>query len=110
MIFAEMCIKTNNYCTVLLTNYNTKVFKKAEYVVIVAKQNPLELLAGMRSVTFAIACVVYLLGCCCLGVLHKLYCTETLTLLTLIAQCFSNFIDKTFSIALQSTLEFSLYM
>jgi hypothetical protein len=85
MIFAEMCIKTNNCYTVLLANYNTKVFKKAEYVVVITKQNPLELIAGVRSVTFAIACVVYLLGCCCLGVLHKLYCTETLTLLTLTA-------------------------
>jgi hypothetical protein len=42
-----MRIKTNNSYTVLLVNYNTKVFKKAEYVVAVAKHKLLGLLAGV---------------------------------------------------------------
>jgi hypothetical protein len=42
-----MCVKTNNGYTVLLANYNAKVFKKAEYVVAVAKRKLLGLLAGV---------------------------------------------------------------
>jgi hypothetical protein len=42
-----MRVKTNNSCIVLLTNYNTKVFKKAEYVVVVTKHKLLGLLAGV---------------------------------------------------------------
>jgi hypothetical protein len=37
MIFAEMHIKTHNYYTVLLANDNAKVFKKAEYAVVVIR-------------------------------------------------------------------------
>jgi hypothetical protein len=40
-----MRVKTNNSCIVLLVNYNAKVFKKAEYVVIVTKHKLLGLLA-----------------------------------------------------------------
>jgi hypothetical protein len=42
-----MRVKTNNSCIVLLINYNAKVFKKAEYVVAVAKHKLLGLLAGV---------------------------------------------------------------
>jgi hypothetical protein len=42
-----MRVKTNNSYTVLLANYNAKVFKKAEYVVAVAKRKLLGLLAGV---------------------------------------------------------------
>jgi hypothetical protein len=79
MIFAEMRIKTNNCYTVLLANYNAKVFKKAEYVVAVAKRKLSGPLAGVCSVAFAVACVVCLLGCRCSAVSYKLHCVETLT-------------------------------
>jgi hypothetical protein len=42
-----MHIKTNNSCIVLLINYNTKVFKKVEYVVAVARRKLLGLLIGV---------------------------------------------------------------
>jgi hypothetical protein len=42
-----MRVKTNNSCTVLLANYNAKVFKKAEYVIIVTKRKLLGPLAGV---------------------------------------------------------------
>jgi hypothetical protein len=42
-----MRVKTNNSYTVLLVNYNTKVFKKVEYVVAVARRKLLRLLAGV---------------------------------------------------------------
>jgi hypothetical protein len=42
-----MRVKTNNSYTVLLANYNAKVFKKAEYVVAVARRKLSELLAGV---------------------------------------------------------------
>ena len=93
-----MRIKTYNYYTVLLANYNAKVFKKAEYVIAVAKYKLLELLIGVCSVAFAITYIIYLLGCYCLAVLYKLYYAETLTLLTLTALCFTKFIDRTLSI------------
>jgi hypothetical protein len=38
---------------------------------------------GVCSVAFAVASVVYLLGCCCSAVPYKLHYAETLTLLTL---------------------------
>jgi hypothetical protein len=47
MIFAKMRVETNNGCTVLLANYNAKVFEKAEYVVAVAKRKLLGPLAGV---------------------------------------------------------------
>jgi hypothetical protein len=71
-----MRIKTYNCFTVLLANNNSKVFKKAEYVIVVAKYELLGLFIGVCSVVFAVACVVCLLECCCLAVLHKLYCAE----------------------------------
>jgi hypothetical protein len=42
-----MCVETNNSYIVLLINYNAKVFKKAEYIVAVAKCKLLGLLAGV---------------------------------------------------------------
>jgi hypothetical protein len=87
---------------VLLVNNNTKVFKKADYPVAVANYKLLELLIGVYNITCTIACVIYLLGCCCLAILHKLYCVETLTLLTLIVLCFAKFIDKTLNVAIES--------
>jgi hypothetical protein len=42
-----MRIKTNNSYIVLLINYNAKVFKKAEYVVTVARHKLLGLLIGV---------------------------------------------------------------
>ena len=93
-----MRIKTYNYYIVLLANYNTKVFKKVEYVIAVAKYKLLRLLVGVCGVAFTIACVICLLGCYYLAVLYKLYCAETLTLLTLTALRFAKFIDRTFSV------------
>ena len=80
-----MRIKTHNCCTVLLANYNAKLFKEAEHVVAVAQCELLGPLVRVCGVAFAaVACVVCLLGCCCSAVLHKLYfiVAETLTLLT----------------------------
>jgi hypothetical protein len=42
-----MHVETNNSYIVLLANYNTKVFKKAEYVITVTKRKLLGLLAGV---------------------------------------------------------------
>ena len=98
-----MRIKTYNCCTVLLANYNAKVFKKAEYVIAVAECELLGPLVGVCGVAFAVAYIVCLLGCCYLAVLYKLYCAETLTLLTLTALRFAEFTDGTFSVAAQST-------
>ena len=98
-----MRIKTHNCCTVLLANYNAKVFKKVEYIIIVAKYKLLGLLIGVYSVAFAIAYIIYLLGYYYLAILYKLYYAETLTLLTLIALYFTKFIDRTFSVTTQST-------
>jgi hypothetical protein len=42
-----MHVKTNNSYTVLLINYNAKVFKKVEYVIAVAKHKLLGLLIGV---------------------------------------------------------------
>ena len=95
-----MRIKTYNCYIVLLINYNAKVFKKAEYVIIVTKYKLLGLLIGVCSVAFTVAYVIYLLGCYYLAVLYKLYYAETLTLLTLIALRFTKFIDRTFSVAI----------
>ena len=86
----------------LLANYNTKVFKKVEYIIIVTKCKLLGLLIGVCSITFTITYIIYLLGYYYLAVLYKLYCIETLTLLTLIALRFTKFIDRTFSVAAQS--------
>ena len=102
-MFAEMHIKTYNYYIVLLATYNTKVFKKVEYVIAVAKYKLLGLLIGVYSIAFAITYIICLLGYYCLAVLYKLYCAETLTLLTLTALRFAKFIDRTFSVAAQST-------
>ena len=101
-MFIEIHIKTYNYYIVLLINYNTKVFKKAEYIITVTKCKLLGLLIGVYSVAFAITCIICLLECYYLAVLYKLYCAETLTLLTLIALYFAKFIDRTFSVTAQS--------
>ena len=98
-----MRIKTYNCYIVLLINYNAKVFKKVEYIIVVTKYKLLGLLIGVCSITFAVAYVVCLLGCYYLAVLYKLYCAETLTLLTLTALRFAEFTDGTFSVAAQST-------
>ena len=103
MVFAEMRIKTHNCRTVLLANYNAKVFKKAEYVIAVAECELSGPLVGVCGVAFAVACVVCLLGCCRSAVPYKLHCAETLTLLTLTAPRFAEFTDETFSVAAQST-------
>jgi hypothetical protein len=87
---------------VLLANDNAKVFKKADYPVAVANCELLGLLIGVCNVACAVACVVYLLGCCCLAVPHKLYCAETLTLLILTALRFAKFTDETLSVAVKS--------
>jgi hypothetical protein len=87
---------------VLLANNNTKVFKKVEYPIAVANYKLLGLLIGVCNVACAIACIIYLLGCCCLAVLYKLYCIETLTLLTLIALHFAKFTDETLDVAVKS--------
>jgi hypothetical protein len=76
MIFAEMCIKTQNCRIVLLANYNAEVFKKAEYAVAVAKCKLPGPLIGVCGVAFAIVCVVYLLQCWCSAVPHKLHCAD----------------------------------
>jgi hypothetical protein len=47
MIFAKMRVETNNSYTVLLANYNAKVFEKAEYVVAVAGRKLSGPLAGV---------------------------------------------------------------
>ena len=94
-----MRIKTYNCYIVLLANYNAKVFKKAEYVIIVAKYKLLGLLVGVYSIAFTITYIICLLGCYYLAILYKLYCAETLTLLTLTALYFTQFIDRTFSVA-----------
>jgi hypothetical protein len=88
---------------VLLANNNAKVFKKAEYPVAVANCELSGLLIGVCNVAYAVACVVYLLGCCCLAVPHKLYCAETLTLLTSTALRFAEFTDETLDVAVKST-------
>jgi hypothetical protein len=88
---------------VLLANNNAKVFKKAEYPVAVANCELLGLLIGVCNVACAVAYVIYLLGCCCLAVLYKLYCAETLTLLTLTALYFAEFTDETLDVAVKST-------
>ena len=97
-MFIKIRIKTYNCYTVLLANYNAKVFKKVEYVITVTKCKLLGLLIGVYSVTFTITYIIYLLGCYCLAVLYKLYYAETLTLLTLTALRFAKFIDRTFSV------------
>jgi hypothetical protein len=107
MIFAEMRIKTNNCCAVLLANHNAKIFKKAEYIVAVAERKLSGPLAGACGV--AVACVVCLLGCCCLAVPYELHCVEVLTLLTLTAPHFAELADKTLSVAAQGTQKPSLY-
>jgi hypothetical protein len=88
---------------VLLANNNAKVFKKVDYPVTVANYKLLELLIGVCNVACAVACVVYLLECCCLAVPHKLHCAETLTLLTLTALRFAEFTDETLNVAVKST-------
>ena len=98
-----MRIKTYNYRTVLLINNNAKVFKKAEYVIIITKYKLLGLFIEVYSVVFTITYIIYLLGCYYLAVLYELYCAETLTLLTLTVLCFTKFIDKNLSVAAQST-------
>ena len=98
-----MRIKTYYYYTVLLINNNAKVFKKAEYVIIITKYKLLELFIGVYSVVFTVTYIVYLLGCYYLAILCKLYYIETLTLLTLTALYFTKFIDKNFSVTAQST-------
>jgi hypothetical protein len=55
------------------------------------------------AVAFADALVICLLRCGCSAVPRELHCVETLTLLTLTAPRFSEFTDKTFSVAAQST-------
>ena len=97
-----MRIKTYYCCTMLLINNSTKVFKKAEYVIIITKYKLLGLFIGVYSVVFTITYIIYLLGYCYLAVLYKLYYAETLTLLTLIVLCFAKFIDKNLSVAAQS--------
>jgi hypothetical protein len=87
---------------VLLANDNAKVFKKVEYPVAVANYKLLGLLIGVCNVACAVTCVVYLLVCCCLAVLYKLYCAETLTLLTLIVLCLTKFTDETLSVTVKS--------
>ena len=98
-----MRIKTYYCRTVLLTNNNTKVFKKVEYVIIITKYKLLGLFIGVCSVVFTVTYVVYLLGCYYLAVLYELYCAETLTLLTLTVLRFTKFIDKNLSVTAQST-------
>jgi hypothetical protein len=88
---------------VLLINNNAKVFKKAEYPVVVANCKLLGLLIGVCNVACAVACVVYLLVYYCLAVLHKLYYAETLTLLTLTALHLAEFTDETLGVAVKST-------
>jgi hypothetical protein len=88
---------------VLLANNNAKVFKKAEYPITVANYKLLGLLIGVCNIACAVAYIIYLLACCCLAVLHKLYCIETLTLLTLTALYLAKFTDKTLSVAVKST-------
>ena len=98
-MFTEMRIKTYYCCTMLLINNSTKVFKKAEYVIIITKYKLLGLFIGVYSVVFTITYIIYLLGYCYLAVLYKLYYIETLTLLTLIVLYFTKFIDKNLSVA-----------
>ena len=86
----------------LLVNYNAKVVKKAEYIIIVTKYKLLGLLIEVYSITFTITYIICLLECYYLAILYKLYYIETLTLLTLIALYFTKFIDRTFSVAAQS--------
>ena len=93
-----MRIMTYNCYTVLLINNNAKVFKKAEYVIIITKCKLLGLFIGVCSVIFTIAYIVYLLGYYYLAVLYELYCAETLTLLTLTVLRFTKFIDKNLSV------------
>ena len=82
----------------LLINNNAKVFKKAEYIIIITKCKLLELFIGVYSVIFTITYIIYLLGCYYLAILYKLYYIETLTLLTLTVLYFTKFINKNFSI------------
>jgi len=70
MIFAEMRIKTYNSCTVLLADYNAKVFKKAKHAVVVAEYKLSGPLARVYSVAFAVSCVVCLFR---LTILYKLH-------------------------------------
>ena len=93
-----MRIKTYNCYTVLLINNNAKVFKKAEYVIIITKCKLLGLFIGVYSVIFTVTYIIYLLGCYYLAVLYELYCAETLTLLTLTVLRFTKFIDKNLSV------------
>ena len=58
-----MRIKTYYYCTMLLINNNTKVFKKVEYIIIITKYKLLGLFIEVYSIIFTITYVFYLLGC-----------------------------------------------
>ena len=100
---SNLPVRYVNCYIVLLINNNAKVFKKAEYVIIITKCKLLGLFIGVCSVIFTIAYIVYLLGYYYLAVLYELYCAETLTLLTLTVLCFTKFIDKNLSVAAQST-------
>ena len=84
----------------LLINNNAKVFKKAEYIIIITKCKLLELFIGVYSIIFTITYIIYLLGCYYLAVLYKFYYAETLTLLTLIVLRFTKFINKNLSVTI----------
>ena len=95
---SNLPVRYVNCYIVLLINNNAKVFKKAEYVIIITKCKLLGLFIGVYSVIFTVTYIIYLLGCYYLAVLYELYCAETLTLLTLTVLRFTKFIDKNLSV------------
>ena len=97
---SNLPVRYVNCYRVLLINNNAKVFKKAEYVIIITKYKLLGLFLGVYSIILTITYVIYLLGCYYLAVLYKLYYAETLSLLTLIVLCFTIFIDNNLSITI----------